>query len=44
MQAGSNQVKIDDKTIVMDTMPYMSGTTTYIPLRYLSDGIGAEVA
>ncbi|AEI42073.1 copper amine oxidase N-terminal domain-containing protein [Paenibacillus mucilaginosus] len=43
MKIGGSELMIDDKTVVMDTAPYMSGTHTYIPLRYLAEAIGAEV-
>ncbi|MCU6796236.1 copper amine oxidase N-terminal domain-containing protein [Paenibacillus sp. WQ 127069] len=43
MKLNSNELKINDKMIMMDTAPFMSGDNTYIPLRYLSEGIGAEV-
>ncbi len=43
MKLNSSELKINDKMIMMDTAPFMSNDNTYIPLRYLSEGIGAEV-
>ncbi|MCL9662267.1 copper amine oxidase N-terminal domain-containing protein [Paenibacillus hunanensis] len=44
MKLNSKTLKIDGKTTMMDTMPMVVGNTTYIPLRYLGEGIGAKVA
>ncbi|WP_458120620.1 copper amine oxidase N-terminal domain-containing protein [Paenibacillus sp. Z6-24] len=43
MKLNSKQLKIGDKTTMMDTMPVVKNGTTYIPLRYLAEGIGAKV-
>ncbi|MBB3108068.1 hypothetical protein FHS18_000096 [Paenibacillus phyllosphaerae] len=42
-QIKSNLLIIDGKTTQMDTMPLMDKGTTYIPLRYLAEGIGASI-
>lgn len=44
MQLNSKQLKIGDKTTTMDTAPVVKNGTTYIPLRYLGEGIGAKVS
>ncbi|WP_339167314.1 copper amine oxidase N-terminal domain-containing protein [Paenibacillus sp. FSL R5-0341] len=43
MQLNSKMLKINDKTTNMDTTPVLWKNTTYIPLRFLSEGIGATV-
>ncbi|WP_313960648.1 copper amine oxidase N-terminal domain-containing protein [Paenibacillus xylanexedens] len=43
MQVNSKMLKINDKTTNMDTTPVLWKNTTYIPLRFLSEGIGATV-
>ncbi|WP_431523245.1 copper amine oxidase N-terminal domain-containing protein [Paenibacillus amylolyticus] len=43
MQLNSKMLKINDKTTKMDTTPVLWKNTTYIPLRFLSEGIGAKV-
>ncbi|OAX51083.1 hypothetical protein gpAD87_23015 [Paenibacillus sp. AD87] len=43
MQLNSKKLKINDKTTNMDTTPMLWKNTTYIPLRFLSEGIGATV-
>lgn len=42
-QVKSNKLNIDGTVTAMDTMPFVSQGTTYIPLRYLAEGIGAKV-
>lgn len=44
MKLNSKQLKVGDKMTMMDTMPMVKNGTTYIPLRYLAEGIGAKVA
>ncbi|WP_046226527.1 copper amine oxidase N-terminal domain-containing protein [Paenibacillus dauci] len=44
MKLNSKSLKINDKTTMMDTMPMVMNGTTYIPLRYLGEGIGAKVS
>lgn len=44
MKLNSKQLKIGDKTTMMDTAPVVKNGTTYIPLRYLGEGIGAKVS
>ncbi|WP_086074336.1 copper amine oxidase N-terminal domain-containing protein [Paenibacillus camerounensis] len=43
MQIGSQNLTLNGKMTKMDTMPRVWGDTTYVPLRFLSEGIGAEV-
>ncbi|WP_262384769.1 copper amine oxidase N-terminal domain-containing protein [Paenibacillus terrae] len=43
MKADSHMLKINDKTTQMDTTPFIWSGKTYIPLRYLGEGIGAQV-
>ncbi|RAW11783.1 MULTISPECIES: copper amine oxidase N-terminal domain-containing protein [Paenibacillus] len=43
MQLNSKTLKINDKTTNMDTTPMLWKNTSYIPLRFLSEGIGATV-
>ncbi|WWM60757.1 copper amine oxidase N-terminal domain-containing protein [Paenibacillus tundrae] len=43
MQVNSKTLKINDETTNMDTTPVLWKNTTYIPLRFLSEGIGATV-
>ncbi|WP_440112848.1 copper amine oxidase N-terminal domain-containing protein [Paenibacillus sp. QZ-Y1] len=43
MQLNSKKLKINDKTTRMDTTPVLWKNTTYIPLHFLSEGIGATV-
>ncbi|MFB9328283.1 copper amine oxidase N-terminal domain-containing protein [Paenibacillus aurantiacus] len=42
-QVKSNLLTIDGSKTTMDTMPFVNQGTTYIPLRYLAEGIGAKV-
>ncbi|MEK3883055.1 copper amine oxidase N-terminal domain-containing protein [Paenibacillus sp. PL2-23] len=42
-QIGSSTLIIDDMTTVMDTEPFVNNGSSYIPLRYLAEGIGAKV-
>ncbi|MWJ31463.1 copper amine oxidase N-terminal domain-containing protein [Saccharibacillus sp. WB 17] len=43
MQIGSKNLTLNGKTTKMDTMPRVWDNTTYVPLRFLSEGIGADV-
>lgn len=43
MKLNSKMLKINDKMTNMDTTPVLWKNTTYIPLRFLSEGIGATV-
>lgn len=43
MKLNSKMLKINDKTTNMDTTPVLWKNTTYIPLRFLSEGIGTTV-
>ncbi|MFD2614343.1 copper amine oxidase N-terminal domain-containing protein [Paenibacillus gansuensis] len=44
MKINSKTLKINGKTTMMDTTPFIWSNTTYIPLRYLAEGIGANVS
>ncbi|OXM13429.1 copper amine oxidase N-terminal domain-containing protein [Paenibacillus herberti] len=44
MKLNSKQLKVNNSTIQMDTTPVMWKGMTYIPLRFLSEGIGATVS
>ncbi|MEK5490215.1 copper amine oxidase N-terminal domain-containing protein [Paenibacillus sp. FSL R7-0297] len=43
MKVGSGVLNINGTVTQMDTEPFIWSGMTYIPLRYLSEGIGAEV-
>ncbi|MBS1715807.1 MAG: copper amine oxidase N-terminal domain-containing protein [Armatimonadetes bacterium] len=43
IQIGRAQATIDGKTLTMDQPPIIEGRTTYVPLRFLSEALGAEV-
>ncbi|UKS27262.1 copper amine oxidase N-terminal domain-containing protein [Paenibacillus sp. HWE-109] len=43
MKIGSSDFTINDKTTKMDTAPFMWESNTYVPLRFLAEGIGAVV-
>ncbi|GGO08147.1 copper amine oxidase N-terminal domain-containing protein [Saccharibacillus kuerlensis] len=43
LQVGSPNLTLNGKTTKMDTMPRVWSGTTYVPLRFLSEGIGADV-
>lgn len=43
MQIGSPNLTLNGKVTKMDTMPRVWNNTTYVPLRFLSEGIGANV-
>ncbi|SDX99744.1 copper amine oxidase N-terminal domain-containing protein [Paenibacillus sp. CF384] len=43
LKIGSSSIKIDDTSKMMDTAPFMWEGSTYVPLRFLAEGIGAKV-
>lgn len=43
LKIGSSNITIDDKSMMMDTAPFMWEGSTYIPLRFLAEGIGGNV-
>ncbi|WNR45430.1 copper amine oxidase N-terminal domain-containing protein [Paenibacillus roseipurpureus] len=43
LKIGSSTITIDDKSMMMDTAPFMWEGSTYVPLRFLAEGIGAKV-
>ncbi|MDU0204839.1 copper amine oxidase N-terminal domain-containing protein [Paenibacillus sp. MAH-36] len=43
MKIGSSSLAIDNKSMMMDTAPFMWESSTYVPLRFLAEGIGANV-
>jgi hemoglobin-like flavoprotein len=44
MKVGSKQLNINGKVTQMDTTPFLWNNWTFIPLRNLSEGIGAKVS
>lgn len=44
MKIGSKKLIINGKATQMDTTPFLWNNWTFIPLRYLSEGIGAQVS
>ncbi|MDD2586588.1 MAG: glycosyl hydrolase family 18 protein [Syntrophomonadaceae bacterium] len=40
---GSNQAQVDGKTVYLDAPPFIDQDRTYIPLRFLSENLGAFV-
>jgi hypothetical protein len=43
MQIGSNVLRINNRVTIMDTTPFRHGDYTFVPVRYLSEGLGAIV-
>ncbi|UJF32422.1 copper amine oxidase N-terminal domain-containing protein [Paenibacillus hexagrammi] len=43
LKIGSSEFKVNDQVTLMDTAPFMWENNTYVPLRFLAEGIGAEV-
>ena len=41
---GSKEMKIGGVTKTMDVEPMMIGGSTYVPLRFISENLGAEIA
>jgi hypothetical protein len=39
----SSNIMVDEKSTMMDTAPFMWEGNTYVPLRFLAEGIGANV-
>ncbi|WP_068774717.1 copper amine oxidase N-terminal domain-containing protein [Paenibacillus sp. FJAT-26967] len=42
-QIGSQTLMLDQKAVMMDVAPFIKQEWSFIPLRYLAEGIGAEV-
>ncbi len=40
---GSNQAIVDGQTQMLDVAPFIIGASTYVPLRFLSQSLGAQV-
>jgi len=40
---GSNQAVVDGQTQMLDVAPFIIGASTYVPLRFLSQSLGAQV-
>lgn len=40
---GSNKAMVDGKAVYFDTVPYIKEGRTYVPLRFLSETLGANV-
>lgn len=43
IQIGRAEAMVDGRTIKLDQPPIMEGRTTYVPLRFLSESLGAGV-
>lgn len=43
LKVGSRTVTVDGMAMTMDVSPLIRNNTTYIPLRYLAESVGAEV-
>ncbi|MDO3408574.1 copper amine oxidase N-terminal domain-containing protein [Saccharibacillus sp. CPCC 101409] len=43
LKVGSRTVTVDGKSMTMDVAPLVRNNTTYIPLRYLAESIGADL-
>ncbi|MCD1259934.1 copper amine oxidase N-terminal domain-containing protein [Paenibacillus athensensis] len=43
LQIGSSSLKVNDQTTMMDTAPFIWEGNAYVPLRFLSEAIGATV-
>lgn len=41
---GSNQAKVDGKTVIFDAAPLIYQDRTYVPLRFLAETLGATVS
>ena len=40
---GSNFAKIDGETITLDSTPFVQNGRTYVPVRFISEALGANV-
>lgn len=43
VQVGTKDMQVGDRTIHMDVTPQIEAGTTYLPLKYIGDGLGNEV-
>jgi hypothetical protein len=43
LRVGSNQAIVDGATQVLETPPFIVGASTYVPLRFVSQALGATV-
>ncbi len=43
LQIGSNQAIVDGQTQTLDVAPFIVGDSTYVPLRFVSEALGATV-
>ncbi|HTV72914.1 MAG TPA: copper amine oxidase N-terminal domain-containing protein [Candidatus Acidoferrales bacterium] len=43
LQIGSNQAVVNGQTQTMDVAPFIVGASTYVPLRFVSQALGASV-
>lgn len=43
LRIGSTQAVVDGQTQVLDVAPFIVGATTYVPLRFVSQSLGATV-
>jgi len=44
LRVGSTQALVDGKTVSLDTPPRVVAGTTYVPLRFVSEALGAQVS
>jgi hypothetical protein len=44
VQIGSNQATVDGQPETLDVAPFIVGASTYVPLRFLSQSLGASVS
>ena len=43
LQIGSTQAIVDGQTQTLDVAPFIVGESTYVPLRFISESLGADV-
>jgi Copper amine oxidase N-terminal domain len=43
LQIGSTQATVNGQTQVLDVAPFIVGATTYVPLRFVAQSLGAQV-
>ncbi|MFY9781095.1 MAG: copper amine oxidase N-terminal domain-containing protein [Candidatus Baltobacteraceae bacterium] len=43
LRIGSTQAQIDGQTQTLDVAPFIVGASTYVPLRFISEALGAHV-
>lgn len=43
LQIGSNEITVNDETVYSDTAPELIDSTTYVPIRIISENSGCDV-